>query len=168
MHPRKNYAPCRLKAHLARNKPVFSVITQTQSTPTLVLLFTSIIYPRVTTHQVTLTLLTLCIFLRYPSTQEPLCSFRFEASLVISASHLQYRRSSKFVAFIGGLRRSIFKIGLRSEIGEFRPDAVHRTSIFIYCKSLNKRSGASAFIMGEYTAATNQLIRIISKLDFVT
>ena len=89
---------------------------------------------------------------------------------MISTSHL-HRRSFRFVAFISILQRSLFKIVLRSEIGDVCQDSVRRKSILIYRKFLNKRAGASAFIIGESTSVTTQLIRNISKFsgtDFVT
>ena len=64
-------------------------------------------------------MLTLCISLRYNSTQESICPFRFRASLVISTSDL-HRRSSRFITFIGIFQEPPFETGLRSAIRDFR------------------------------------------------
>ena len=88
---------------------------------------------------------------------------------MISTSHL-HRRSSKFVVFISTLLELPFETGLRFGIGDFREDSIRRKFILVYRKFLNKRAGASTFIM-DFIVATIQLIRNIIKFDspdFVT
>ena len=83
---------------------------------------------------------------------------------MISTSYL-HQTSFKFVAFIGVLQKSPFETVLRYEIGGFHRDSVRYKSVLIHRIILNKQPGAFAFIVGELTAATTQLIRNISKLD---
>ena len=82
---------------------------------------------------------------------------------MISTSHL-HRRSSSFVAFIAILRGSPFETCQWSKIRDFRQYSVLRKTILIHRKFLNKRAGASEFIL-ESTAATTQLIRDMNKFD---
>ena len=63
-----------------------------------------------------------------------------------------------------GSSRSSAEVVLRSEIEDFSQSSVRRKSILIYLELLNKRAGASAFIV-KSTAATTQLIRSISKFN---
>ena len=76
---------------------------------------------------------------------------------MISTLHL-HRRSSRIVAFIG---RDSFTVRDRRRSPKFSSAQVHP---HLYPKFLNKRAGASTFIM-ESTAVTTHLIRSINKFD---
>ena len=75
---------------------------------------------------------------------------------MISTSHLRDVRL--------GLWRLSADTVLRPETEGFRQGSVRRKSILIDGKILNKRTGASAFILGS-KAATTQIIQSIGKFD---
>ena len=104
--------------------------------------------------------LTLCISLRYQSTQEPLYLVLFQVMSLVRDQHIV----STPTDVLPGSSRLLAETILPSKIGDFCRGSVRRKSILIYAKLLYKRNRASTCIL-ESPAVNLQLILSNSKFD---